>query len=152
MAQQAEIDPFLVILSITRPVWEPSALEVLDWFEDMFDGDWNGSKDYSGPGFTQLIELYGEFAALFTYGGWAAETQEEAENTGDEARFKFYEGLLREVFGDMKDTYGGLKGWMGRWGLDQLPPRGDKSSMMNALEDIGEIFNLDPIRARRHRL
>lgn len=127
--------------SITRPVWELPALEILDWLENMLDDDWNGSKDYSGPEFTQLIELHGELAALFTYGDWAIKTKEEAESIGNEAKFKFYEGLLQEVFGDKKDTYDDLKGWMGRWGLDKLSLSG-KSSMMKALEDMGEMFNL----------
>lgn len=36
-----EIDWSLVIPSITRPVWEPPALEILDWFEEEVEEMYN---------------------------------------------------------------------------------------------------------------
>lgn len=107
-----EIDWSLVIPSITRPTWEPPALEVLDFFETIFEfSGFNINSDKMKTAWpdpevrTRLVDLMCECHSLRTYHAWVVATQGTAKEVGDGQKKEFYEGLAAAVMVDWVDVY-----------------------------------------------
>lgn len=107
-----EIDPAKVIPSLTRPVWEPPALEVLDMFESK---EWENEMEAwekSIPDVTVrtgYVDLMMELATIIRYGEWILETGMAAIELGHLKKESYYQGLLdalktevREILRDIK--------------------------------------------------
>lgn len=98
-----EIDQSKVIPSITRPVWEPPALDVLDicetkeW-EDNLDGKILRVPDIAIR--TQLEDIEIEFEVREEYRHWVKATGKDAIVCGDKEKERFYEGLLKALRDD----------------------------------------------------
>ena len=106
-----DIDPTLVIPSITRPVWEPPALEVLDIFETKF---WERMEEEilakAMPNITIRTEALDHHRLLLVisrYAIWARHTGKNAIEIVDEEKEVFYEGLLHELLREYaEETWG----------------------------------------------
>lgn len=99
-----EIDWEKVIPSISRPVWEPPALEVLDAFEHMpIDEIKRAIPDPAAR--SRFLDLYGELTTLTTYLGWACSTCLAAIEVSDQEKMSYYLGLVETVKAELKDVY-----------------------------------------------
>ena len=107
-----KIDWSLVIPSITRPTWEPPALEVLDFFETLDEFfDFDLSSDTMKAAWpeadvrTRMVDMMSECHPLRTYHAWVEETKKAAEEVGDEEKVEFYRRLAVAVMRDWKDAF-----------------------------------------------
>lgn len=99
-----EIDWSKVIPSITRPVWEPPALEVLDAFEHMAIDEI--TRAIPNPtARSQFLDLYGELTTLTTYLQWAIGTWLAAVELKNYEKMSYYMRLIETAKAEMKDVY-----------------------------------------------
>lgn len=103
-----EINWSLVIPSITRPVWEPPALEVLDRFEEFLEhADHQDSLNLNNPWLIsefpdvglrcRYVDVVCEGVALSRHLKWAEETHTAAMTAGDQKKMAFYKGLVEAL-------------------------------------------------------
>lgn len=147
-----QIDWSLVIPSVTRPVWEPPALEVLDPFDATFVFDLSSDKMKSIIPNTEvrmhIVDLACEIMPLFKYGKWVEETLEEARRIGDSERVGWYEGLLEEVNVQFKGVYREImEVWngqrLGRTMADPWPECKVEDDVEVGIEGAGRIGDAD---------
>ena len=94
------INPSHVISSLSRPVYEPPALEVLDMFESKEWEDEIEAWEKSIPDVevrTRYVDLMMELATGVRYGEWVVSTGKEAIEKMDREREAFYEKLLESL-------------------------------------------------------
>lgn len=106
-----EIEWSLVIPSITRPTWEPHALEVLNFLEtedgSMFDfrSENNSMKDEMPDleARVKFVDAACEMVPLERLYKWATETLKAARALEDQQKTSFYEGLAAEAWIDYRE-------------------------------------------------
>lgn len=108
------VDWSLVIPSITRPISEAPALEVLDFFEILMEDGYfsfNMSSESMKAAFPdpdirlRFVDLMCECNSLQRYQNWAWSTIKEAERRGDERRVRFYTSLEKEIKWDWEAVW-----------------------------------------------
>lgn len=103
------INPSQVISSLSRPVYEPPALEVLDMFESKEWEDEIEAWEKSIPDIevrTRYVDLMMELATAVRYGEWVVQTGKKAIAMEDGEREIYYEGLLEALKVEVKDILG----------------------------------------------
>ena len=98
-----EIDWSLVVPSIKRPVHEPPALEVLDFFDDCKDFSFNVASDRMKNAIPDIearllhMDLLSEILPLDKYFDWAKETHWHAKASGNKEKAYYYIGLMEAL-------------------------------------------------------
>lgn len=106
-----EIDWSLVVPSITRPVGEPPALEVLDELEDddMEGFSFNLRDESMSTTLPHLefrlwyLDLICEILPLDLYNDWVKKTLENAKEVENQEKVDFYEGLVEALKVNLRD-------------------------------------------------
>lgn len=135
------INPSHVISSLSRPVYEPPALEVLDMFESKEWEDEIEAWEKSIPDVevrTRYVDLMMELATGVRYGEWVVQTGKEAIERGDGEREGFYEGLLRELKQEVREILGNVA----RMEREELPEGYAVAQKVIKLEE--DLFSLRP--------
>lgn len=135
------IDPSHVISSLSRPVYEPPALEVLDMFESKEWEDEIEAWEKSIPDVevrTRYVDLMMELATGVRYGEWVVSTGKEAIERGDGEREGFYEGLLENLKVEVRNILEDVA----RMEAEELPDGYAAAQMIIKLEE--DLFSLRP--------
>lgn len=99
-----EIDWTKIHPSVTRAVWEPPALEVLDLFEGIETAVLKRSVTNSWKR-AQLLDLYGEFLISCRYFVWICQTGDADKHDGNWTKVDWYLQLFSAVYEDSKVVY-----------------------------------------------
>ena len=135
------INPSHVISSLSRPIYEPPALEVLDMFESKEWEDELEAWEKSIPDVevrTRYVDLMMELATAVRYGEWVVGTGKEAIERGDGEREGYYEGL----FGELKQEVREILVDVARMEAEELPEGYAVGEKVVKLEE--DVFSLRP--------